>query len=340
MLERPDLPDEKIIACLQADYGLPVVRVAFLPLGVDVNAAVYRAVTVDETPYFVKVRRGGFDAVTVALPKFLSGQGLAPVIAPLAAKTGQLWASLEPFTLVLYPFVEGHNGYEVELSDRHWGELGAALKRLHTVDVPPALAQRIPVETYSPRWRETAKMFLARVEQDVFDEPVAAKLAAFLKTRRGEILDLVERAEQLAQALQARAPEMVVCHADIHAGNVLIDARDAFYIVDWDNPIRAPKERDLMFIGGGQFGARRTPREEETLFYRTYGPTLVDPAALAYYRYERIVADLAAYCEQLFLTEAGGGDRPQAFQYLASNFLPNNTLEIAYQSDRTRRRCE
>ena len=43
MLEKPDLQDEKIIACLQDEYGLLVVQVAFLPLGADRDTAVYRA---------------------------------------------------------------------------------------------------------------------------------------------------------------------------------------------------------------------------------------------------------------------------------------------------------
>jgi spectinomycin phosphotransferase len=61
-----------------------------------------------------------------------------------------------------------------------------------------------------------------------------------------------------------------------------------------------------MFAGGGQFGAGRTAQEEETLFYQGYGPTAIDPAALAYYRYERIVEDIAVYCEKLFLSDTGG----------------------------------
>ena len=36
----------------------------------------------------------------------------------------------------------------------------------------------------------------------------------------------------------------------------------------------------------------------------------------------------------LFLTDEGGKDRKQAFEYLASNFLPNSVLEIAYQADK------
>jgi len=336
MLEKPDLQDGKIIAFLRDEYGLRVVQVAFLPLGADLNTAVYRVVAEDETPYFVKLRRGVFDETAVALPKFLSDQGIVQIIVPLATKTGQLWASLDAFKLILYPFVEGHNGYEVDLSDRHWFDFGTALKSIHTVKVPPALISRIQRETYSPQWREIVKTFLERVEDDAFDDLVAVKLAAFLKAKRDEVLDLVGRAERLAEALLARSPEFVLCHSDIHAGNILIDANDDLYIVDWDNPILAPKERDLMFIGGGQGFAGHTAQEEETLFYRGYGQTQIDPIALAYYRYERIVQDIAIYCEQLFLTNEGGEDREQSLQYLTSDFLPNNTIEIAYKADKMR----
>ena len=70
MLEKPDLQDEKIIACLQHDYGLAITQVTFLPIGADPNTAVYRAVTADETAYFAKLRRGAFDETSVTLPKF------------------------------------------------------------------------------------------------------------------------------------------------------------------------------------------------------------------------------------------------------------------------------
>ena len=129
--------------------------------------------------------------------------------------------------MILYPFVEGRNGYEVDLSDRHWIEFGAALKRIHSVVVPPALINRIQRETYSPKWREIVKTFMARIETDTYDDPVAANMAAFLQSKRAEVLDLVERTERCAQALQAHSPEFVLCHSDLHAGNILIDCRAA-----------------------------------------------------------------------------------------------------------------
>jgi spectinomycin phosphotransferase len=335
MLEKPDLPDARIAACLQDEYGLRAAEIAFLPLGADVNTAVYRVVADDATPYFVKLRGGVFDETSVALPRFLSDQGIAQIIAPLPARTGQLWASLDAFKVVLYPFVEGRNEYEVDLTERQWADFGAALRRIHTVVLPPALMSQIQRETYSPRWREAVKAFLDHVERDTFDEPVAAKTAALLISYRDVIADLIARAGRLAGALQAQSPEFVLCHSDIHAGNILMTATGALYIVDWDNPILAPKERDLMYVGGGQMAGWRAPQEEEALFYPAYGHTEVDAIALAYYRYERIVQDIAAFCEQLLLTDGGGEDREQSFRYLASNFLPNNVVEITYKSDTT-----
>jgi spectinomycin phosphotransferase len=337
MLEKPDIREEIIVASIRAEFGLQVNQIKFLPLGADLNTAVYQAISGDATSYFVKLRKGEFEKTAVALPEFLSDLGILQIIAPLRTKAGRLWANLDTFRLILYPFINGRNGYEVELSDRQWIDFGRTLKNIHTAIIPTALKRQIRRETFSPSGREIVRMYMKRVELTSFDDPVASKLAVFLRTKHTETLDLIKRAERLAEVLRAGSPKYIVCHSDIHAGNILIDAKDNLHIVDWDNPILAPKERDLMFAGGGQFGLRRAPEEEETLFYRGYGETQIDPIALAYYRYERIVQDIAAYCEQLFLTNEGGLDREQSLRYLESNFVPKGTIEIAYQSDKTSR---
>ena len=352
MLKKPNLQDKKIAACLLENYGLLASQVTSLPLGADQNTAVYRVGAGNETPCFLKLRSGDSDETSVALTKFLGDQGIRQIIAPLPTKTGQLQATLAaseatflaPFKVTLYPFIAGHNGYETRLTDDHWREFGAALKRIHQVDLPPALLERIGRETFSPRWRESVRVFLERAEYHVFADPLAGKLAAFLLANHDEILYLVERAQQLAQSFQARlakahlakarASEFVLCHADVHAGNILIGAAGAFYIVDWDEAILAPKERDLMFIGGSLLGGWRSPQEEETLFYEAYGQTMIDPIGLAYYRYERIIQDIAVICEQIFSAAGSVEDRQQFFGYLKSNFLPINTIEQAYRADK------
>ena len=337
MLEKPDMPDETLRACLRDHYGLRAAEIAFLPIGNDVDTAAYRVVAADATPYFLKLRswrRGGrFDATTVAIPRFLHDRGIAQVIAPIPTAAGHLWAHLDAYAATLFPFVAGRDGFAAPLSERQWGDLGAALRGMHTAVVPPSLGAAIPRETYAPRWRDRVRAFQARVAQTAFADPVAAEFAAFLHARRGEISRLVARADALAAALRARPPAHVLCHADIHAANVLIGADGALYIVDWDTVILAPKERDLMFIGGGVGGAWGRAREE-ALFYRGYGRTTIEPLALAYYRHERIVEDVAEYGERLLLTEEGGADRAVWLGKFRNAFLPNNVVEIAYRTDR------
>jgi spectinomycin phosphotransferase len=104
MLEKPDLPEQRIGSCLRDEYGLNAVQVTFLPLGADQHTAVYRVVADDKRPYFLKLRSGNFDETSVALAKFLNDQGLAQIIPPLTAQAGQLWANLDrPRSIGLLP---------------------------------------------------------------------------------------------------------------------------------------------------------------------------------------------------------------------------------------------
>jgi len=102
--------------------------------------------------------------------------------------------------------------------------------------------------------------------------------------------------------------------------------------VDWDNPILATKERDLMFIGGGIDNIWKSEREE-TVFYEGYGKTEINGTALTYYRYERVIEDLAVIGEQLLLTDEGGADRERSYGWFTSNFEPGQTIERAEKTD-------
>jgi spectinomycin phosphotransferase len=55
----------------------------------------------------------------------------------------------------------------------------------------------------------------------------------------------------------------------------------------------------------------------------------IDLAALAYYRYERVIEDLVVICEQLLSTDEGGADRERSLGWFTNNFEPGQTIEIA-----------
>lgn len=332
MLTPPALSTEAIIAAVGESYGLCVREVTFLPIGADVNAAVYRLMAEDGTAYFLKLKRGDFDEAAVAIPAFLHARGIQEVMAPLPTPAHRLWASRHGFEWILYPFFEGRDGYEAALSDAQWVALGRSLKAVHATGLPPALSQGAPREDYSSRWRDMVEEFDRKADTHSYDDPIARRLAAFWITQRDEIRTMVVRADRLGRALRRRgAGAFVLCHADLHPGNVLVGAHDALAIVDWDNPIFAPKEHDLMCLGGGVSHVWSDAREE-ALFYQGYGPTESDPLALAYYRYERIVADLAAYGAQLFGVEGSVEDREVGLRMVMGNFLPDQVVAVAHRT--------
>lgn len=356
MLEKPEIPDRLVIERLRDEFGLQVRRLSFLPLGADVNTAVYHVLTDSEQAFFLKLRKGaspaawgaGFapEGLDVLVPQFLYNQGITAIIAPLEARGGQPWATLDAYKMILYPFIEGKDGYDVPLTAGQWQEFGAALRSIHSARVPPGLARLIPRETYSSRGRDIVRSYQAQVEARDYRDPAAAQMAAFMKARRREIDRLVQRAEELSLALSAHPPEYVLCHSDVHPGNLLIPTPSEeaqgettharVYIVDWDTPLFAPKERDLLLIGG--CSTWNGPREE-ALFYLGYAgdPDFqqkgLDPIALAYYRCERIIQDIAEFCQQLLESEGGGEDREQSLMYFESNFLPGHEIELALRTD-------
>jgi spectinomycin phosphotransferase len=332
MIEKQLLSDQLIISRLYAEYGIEVATLTFLPLGADMNATVYKAQTQDLRSYFVKLRRGHYYDISGCVVELLHDAGILQVIPPIKTIQGQSALAFEECTISVYPFIEGQDGFSRDLTDNQWPILGKALRQIHEIAVPLSIQNRIRQEEYSPKWREAVRSLFIHIEAEPIGDEIALKLLKFMKENMSAIRRLVERAEQLGKTLQDETHKFVLCHSDIHGGNVLIEGNDTIYIVDWDDPIMAPKERDLMFIGGGVANVWNKPHEE-ALFYRGYGKVEVNSTILAYYRHERIVEDIAVYGNALLLTTAGGGDRLEMYKQFIGMFEPRGVVDIAFETD-------
>jgi spectinomycin phosphotransferase len=164
----------------------------------------------------------------------------------------------------------------------------------------------------------------------------AARLAAIWCRERDRIHAALARAEGLGRGLRARPFEFVLCHADIHAGNVLVTPGEdrTVHLVDWDGPLVAPRERDLLFVVGSTIARTVEPREE-ALFFAGYGPVEIDPAAIVYYRYERFVQDLGEIGKSVFLDPALSEAMRHAEVDVAAAYLaPGGFLDRAEVVDR------
>src|SRR5579883_2109951 len=149
MRQKPDLPEEKIVACLRDQYGLDVVSARFLPIGYDLSAFVYEAMTSDHRSYFVKIRVGSVAELSLIVPRALIEQGIPNILAPVPTRAQALWCSLDSYSVVVYPFIRGESAKRAGLSADQWREFGATLQAIHSGGFASRLRGQVPAETFA-----------------------------------------------------------------------------------------------------------------------------------------------------------------------------------------------
>ncbi len=333
MLEKPDFPDERIAAILREQYGITAFEVEFLPLGYDYAASVYRISAASGT-YFLKLKQGVVDPAALRIPHWLRTRGIEQVIAPLLTLNGELSVVADEYTLILYPFVDGATAMERGMTEAQWIEFGAVLRRIHATSVTAEMAKLVERETWSARGgRERLRRLLAHADGLDGGDPIAAEMASVWREQRDAITRLVDRADALAEQVQARALDFVLCHSDIHVANVLIGNDGRLFIVDWDQPLLAPRERDLMFIVGSA-GVVAVSADDQARFLRGYGDAEIDPVAFAYYRYDWVVQDVGEFGLSGFGFQGGSDDtRRDAIQWVRAILGPGDALDAALLAD-------
>jgi spectinomycin phosphotransferase len=301
--EDPGLDGDAIATSLAREYGLDVKALRFLPHGLDPYAAAYQVVTRDDAPYFLKIRSGPVNEPGLLVPRALQERGIAHVLAPVPARSSELWQPLEGYpgyTVVVYPYVDGENAMIAGLSDEQWRSYGATLRAVHDAGLERQFWGAVPVEEFDLPSAAMVRQLLELVESTSFRSQVAHDHAMFWRARTGAIHGILARTETLARRLRAKSFPLVLCHADIHAANILVGQGGDIVLIDWDGPRIAPRERDLLFVVGSQIARPVEPREE-ALFFAGYGPIEIDRDALIYFRYERIIEDFGEFGRSVFL---------------------------------------
>jgi len=320
---------ERILKHLNTDYALAVHSITPLTLGADLHAALFKADAQGKS-YFVKLKQGDAHTIGVKIVQMLAEAGLKNVITPVKTQKGQTTLSFNNHTLIVHPFIEGSDGFSERLSDEQWVSFGKALRQVHDLAIPKVIREQLRQENFSGQWREAVTSIYTQIETLKGSDTPSLTMLAFLRRNKETILRIVENATLLAQKVQTQSHPFVLCHSDIHGGNVLLDHEGDFYIVDWDDPMLAPKERDLMFIGGGVANVWNDPHEQ-ALFYEGYGETDINADLMAYYRNERIVVDIVEFSNALIFS-TDGQDRSELLEHFLAMFELNGVVDIALQS--------
>src|SRR5256885_11732696 len=150
MREQPKIPEEQLGACLQDQYNLYPVTLEFLPLGLDYDAGVYRAVSEQGTAYLLKVTSRPLYEPRCLVPRYLYDQGITSVVAPIPTSSGALWTVLSDWTVIVYPWICGETSL-TGMTDEQWKQVGTIFQRIHQVMLPPVGFESLRKETFDPR---------------------------------------------------------------------------------------------------------------------------------------------------------------------------------------------
>lgn len=338
MREQPKIAIEDLRACLQEDYNLYPVTLEFLPVGLDYHAGVYRVVNEQGIAYLLKVKSGSLYEPGCLVPGYLRDQGITSVVAPLPTRDHLLWTKVGAWSVLVYPFHEGDTSW-TGMTDGQWKAVGSTFRQIHQAPLPSSGFEGVRKETFDPtdyaQWVRTFETrFATETQQTQADEQESVSQLALRSAwlaHRSAIHLVVAALEKLAGILQARTLPFVICHADLHPANLLRDSRGQVFVIDWDEVMLAPKERDFLFI-------RESAADSGTLpgtpaFFQGYGQTDIDWIALTYYRYERVVQDLIASAQEVFFRDDLGEEtKADSVRLFRAILAEDGEIEAASQA--------
>ena len=327
MLVKPDIPGETILDCLQQHYNINVVSLQMLPLGLDTYASVYRVVSEQSSAYLLKVTSRSLYEPRYLVPRYLRDQGITSVLAPLPTANDALWVQIEDCTLIVYPFIEGDTSWN-GMTNEQWKEVGSTFKRIHQVALPSSGFEALRRESFDST--EYAR-WIRDFEADHLSSPRGSKIEQALlsswKVHQPTIHTLMDLMETLGPLLQKQSGPYVICHADLHHNNLIRDPTGHVFVIDWDDVMMAPKERDFLFVGDPDGSKGPSP------FFQGYGQTEIDWIALTYYRCERVITDVIAYAEEaLFREDLGEESRVDSVRRFGMSFEEGNMVDATFVS--------
>lgn len=319
---RPAVSRAAILEVLRGHFGVAATELALLAGGLDEDARTYR-VTVDTgMELALRLAVGDPRPSAYAAPRRLRDLGADAVVAPLPTTGGQLFVEVHGLTWSLYPFIEGVDGWTRGMSDSDWRDLGVALRTVHDAS-PAALVVRRDAFDVTPY--EALATWDGAVGRSMEPDDPRRGFAEAWQAHHDAMAATLERMRVLAAFLRDRPRNDVLCHGDLHPGNVLFSDAGV-HILDWGDVLLAPRERDFIFVP--HQGALGVARPLATSFLSGYGvpPDDIDWPALAYYRCERVLQDVIAWAESVF-GRTGAEDFGPAVHWLLAVFEPGGEVD-------------
>jgi len=302
---------ERLVQAVQQGYGIEIASLEFLLRGWGGDC--FQVVASGGERYFLKLHDdAGYMGIAITSRPFylplmdqLHSKNILPRIPhPVPTRGGDFSLAMGTHEIVMTNWIEG------ELVG--FGELPAPILE--------RLAKLVGILHGSRSRLEFEHPFVERFEFDFASdlsravatlETVPANRSLGIQTlketvlpHREAILNGLQCLRKLQQKIRSLDKPMVICHTDLHGGNLMTGAQGNLYILDWENALIAPPEHDMIliiFAAGENFWNVFWPE-----YARHFAGHSLDGDLLRFYFYRRTLEDIAGFVFRIL--QANGGD--------------------------------
>lgn len=230
----------------------------------------------------------------------LSAQGILPDIpCPLQTLAGALSLKIGACELVITNFIEGELVGFGDLPEVILTNLAEKIGILHGSSAKLEF-EFLFIEGFDIVFElDLLRSFdtLSGLPEDA--TPGQKSLQEIILPRKTQLTTDLELLKELQTYARNSPKTKVVCHTDLHGGNLMTDAQGTLHILDWENAMIAPPEHDLFFFAGeGGFWELFWPH-----YTRQFPTASIDPELLRFYFYRRALEDIADFIFRILRRE-------------------------------------
>ncbi len=173
--------------------------------------------------------------------------GIVNIAHPIPTSHGQMRIHIRDFQIALFDWISGRTAEEHKLTETQLERLGELLAKIHQ---SKTIIGEYPVrENFAiPFKNRFLAIFDSMSKTTSKSTKYRTRLELFLEPHRQKFMRELETLEKLQRKVKARKLEFVNCHGELSPGNVLSSDNGEVHLLDWDDPIFAPKEKDLLFF--------------------------------------------------------------------------------------------
>lgn len=290
MLTEPNIDQNTIKAKIEKNYGIKVTKLTHVIAGE--ASWSYKVQTQNNEMLFFKIHANlteykvRFDLTY----KLFNNCGIKNITHPIKNKEGGLVVFLDKYPAALFDFISGHNASENELNDDQCFALGKLLGQIHKAK--DIIGEFSIKEDF--KYGNTDRLLKSIESAEIFlkdDSKYKRDVAELFIKNKGKINTRLEELQELGDRLRKEQIDFVICHGEPHRWNTMADKSGEVFLIDWDDSLFAPKEKDLTVIKG---------EEAKLNGYRSVvGEFELNQEVIHYYDIEWNISEIDAWSSQI-----------------------------------------